>query len=168
MGLRVSRFFYLGLHFLISQIKGFGWISNFPTSFSFGHVILIKIHRNPGCKRHKQVASQNEAGLGLWESVSILSPFFGFQNEFFCRKQFENNWARQSCSHLERAREDSHTSKTSESRLPHQPLSRHHKTGEQVKCFRDKHGSGTTPTPGLTQKSFQANWWWVYIMGNNS
>lgn len=76
MGLRVNQFFYLGLHFLISQIKEFGWISNFPTSFSFGHVILIKIHRNPGCKRHKQVASQNKAGLELWYFVCILSPFF--------------------------------------------------------------------------------------------
>lgn len=71
MGLKVSQFFYLGLHFLISQIKGFGWISNFPTSFSFGHVILIKINRNP------DVNGINKLPLRMkqdWDS-GTLSPF---------------------------------------------------------------------------------------------
>ena len=38
-------------------------------------VILLKIHRDPLCKRHKQVASQDEAGLELWNPVSTLSHF---------------------------------------------------------------------------------------------
>lgn len=66
-------------------------MSDFPSYFNFGNVILIKIDRNPVCKRHKQIASQEEAELGLWGPVPILSPLFGSQNELFCRQQFENN-----------------------------------------------------------------------------
>lgn len=34
----------------------------------------FKNHRNSICKQHKQVATQDEAGLGLWDPVPILSP----------------------------------------------------------------------------------------------